>query len=53
MDGTTIAKMLDPRYKINLYQGNIYSKRSFNDTIYIISMGTNTKFKVNSHFFNA
>ena len=37
------CKMPDLRYKINLYQGNIYLKRSFNDTIYIVSMGMNTK----------
>ena len=27
--------------------------RSFHDRIYIVSMGMNTKFKVDSHSFNA
>ena len=49
---TTIAKGRIP--DIRTYtKGIINFKRSFNDKIYIVSMGMNTKFKVNSHFFNA
>ena len=36
------CKRLDPRYKMNLYQRNNLFKRSFNDKIYIVSMGMNT-----------
>ena len=53
MVGTTIAKRPDPRNNMNLYQRDNSFKRSFNDKIYIVSMGMNTKFKVDSHFFNA
>ena len=47
------CKRPDPRYKMNLYQRNNSFKRSFNDKIYIVSMGMNAKFKVDSHFSNA
>ena len=36
------CKRPDPRYKMNLYQRNNLFKRSFNDKIYIVSMGMNT-----------
>ena len=53
MVGTTIAKdqFTDTRrYYINEI---VIITRSFHDRIYIVSMGMNTKFKVDSHFFNA
>jgi len=37
----------------NLYQGDTYLTRSFHDKFYIVSMGMNTRFRVDSHFFNA
>ena len=53
MVGTTIAKgqILDIRGAYT--KGMIIVTRSFHDKIYIMSMGMNTKFKVDSHFFNA
>ena len=42
MVGTTVAKRPDLRYKMNLYQGDNYFKRSFYDKVYIVSMGMNT-----------
>ena len=36
------CKRPDPRYKMNLYQRNNLFKRSFNNKIYIVSMGMNT-----------
>ena len=36
------CKRPDPSYKMNLYQRNNLFKRSFNDKIYIVSMGMNT-----------
>ena len=53
MVGNHDSKRPNPRYKMNLYQGDNYFKRSFHDKIYIVSMGMNTKFKVDSHFPNA
>ena len=47
------CKRPDPSYKMSLYQRNNLFKRSFNDKIYIVSMGMNAKFKVDSHFSNA
>ena len=50
---TTIEKghILDIRWTYT--KGIINFKRSFDEKIYIVSMGMNTKFKVDSHFSNA
>ena len=53
MVGTTIAKAKIPDTGSNYTKGIIIVTRSFHDKIYIVSMGVNTKFKVNSHFSNA
>ena len=53
MVGTTIAKCQIPDIRRTYTKGIINFKRSFNDKIYIVSMGMNTKFKVDSHFSNA
>ena len=53
MVGTTIAKGQIPDIRWTYTKGIINFKRSFNDKIYIVSMGMNTKFKVDSHFSNA
>jgi hypothetical protein len=52
MVGTTFVKH-QTTDEMNLYQGVIIFTRSFHDKIYIVSMGMNTKFKVDSHFSNA
>ena len=52
MVGTTVAKdqFTDTgRYYIKEI---VIITRSFHGRIYIVSMGMNTKFKVDSHFFN-
>ena len=51
MVGTTIAK--DQFTDTKGYYIKEIVTRSFHDRIYIVSMGMNTKFKVDSHFFNA
>ena len=51
--GTTIAKAKITDTGSNYTKGIIIVMISFHDKIYIISMGMNTKFKVNSHFSNA
>ena len=53
MVGTTISKdqFTDARWVYT--KGTFDYKRSFHDKIYVVSMGMNTKFKVDSHFFNA
>ena len=52
MVGTTVTK--DQFTDTRLYYINeiVIITRSFYGRIYIVSMGMNTKFKVNSHFFN-
>ena len=52
MVGTTIAKnqFTDPD---DIFKEIVIIARSFHDRIYIVSMGMNTKFKVDSHFSNA
>ena len=52
MVGTTIAKdqFTDPD---DVFKEIVIITRSFHDRIYIVSMGMNTKFKVDSHFLNA
>ena len=51
--GTTIAKAKITDTGSNYTKGIIIVTRSFHDKIYIVSMGMNTKFKVDSHFSNA
>ena len=53
MVGTTVAKgqILDIRWTYT--KGIIDFKRSFDEKMYIVSMGMNAKFKVDSHFSNA
>ena len=51
--GTTIAKAKITDTGSNYTKGIIIVMRSFHDKIYIVSMGMNTKFKVDSHFSNA
>ena len=41
------------KYKMILYQGIINFKIRFHDKFYIVSMGMNTKFKVDSYFSDA
>ena len=53
MVGTTIAKGQIPDIRWTYTKGIINFKRSFDEKIYIVSMGMNTKFKVDSHFSNA
>ena len=53
MVGTTIAKDQIPDIRWTYTKGIINLREAFNDKIYIVSMGMNTKFKVDSHFFNA
>ena len=53
MVGTTIAKGQIPDIRWTYTQGIINLREAFNDKIYIVSMGMNAKFKVDSHFFNA
>ena len=53
MVGTTIAKDQIPDIRRTYTKGISNFKRSFHDKIYLVSMGMNTKFKVDSHFFNA
>ena len=52
MVGTTIAKgqILDIRWTYT--KGIIIFTSSFHDKLYIVSMGMNARFKVDSHFFN-
>ena len=53
MVGTTIAKN-QFKYARGAYsKGTFDYKRSFHDKINIVSLGMTTKFKVDSHFFNA
>ena len=51
--GTAIAKAKITGTGSNYTKEIIIVTRSFHDKIYIVSMGMNTKFKVDSHFFNA
>ena len=53
MVGTTIAKVQIPDIRWTYTKGIINLREAFNDKIYIVSMGMNTKFKVDSHFSNA
>ena len=53
MVGTTIAKGQIPDIRWTYTNGIINLREAFNDKIYIVSMGMNTKFKVDSHFSNA
>ena len=53
MVGTTIAKGQIPDIRWTYTKGIINIREDFNDKIYIVSMGMNTKFKVDSHFSNA
>ena len=50
---TTIAKGQIPAIRWTYTKGIINLREAFNDKIYIVSMGMNTKFKVDSHFSNA
>ena len=52
MAGTTIAKGQIPDISWTYTKGIINLREAFNDKIYIVSMGMNTRFKVDSHFFN-
>ena len=53
MVGTTIAKGQIPDIRWSYTKVIINLREAFNDKIYIVSMGMNTKFKVDSHFSNA
>ena len=53
MVGTTIEKGQIPDIRCTYTKGIINLREAFSDKIYIVSMGMNTKFKVDSHFFNA
>ena len=53
MDGTMIAKDQFNETKGYYIKEIAIITRSSHDRIYIVSMGMNTKFKVDSHFFNA
>ena len=53
MVGTTIVKGHTPDIRWTYIKGIINFKRSFDEKMYIGSMGMNTKFKVDSHFSNA
>ena len=53
MVGTTIAKGQIPDIRWTYTKGIINLREAFNDKIYIVSMGMNRKFKVDSHFSNA
>ena len=52
MVGTTISKD-QFTHPDDIFKEIVIITRSFHDRIYIVSMGMNTKFKVDSHFFNA
>ena len=51
--GTMIAKDQYTDTRRYLIKEIVIITRSFYDRIYIVSMGMNTKFKVDSHFSNA
>ena len=53
MVGTTILKGHTPDTRWTYIKGIINFKRSFDEKMYIVSMGMNAKFKVDSHFSNA
>ena len=53
MVGTTDAKGQIPDIRKTYTKGIINFKRSFDEKMCIVSMGMNTKFKVDSHFSNA
>ena len=53
MVGTTIAKDQFTDARRAYTKVTFDYKRSFYVKIYIVFMGMNTKFKVDSHFFNA
>ena len=53
MVGTMIAKDQYTDTRRYLIKEIVIITRSFYDRIYIVSMGMNTKFKVDSHFSNA
>ena len=53
MVGTTIAKDQFTDTQGYYIKEIVIITRRFYDRIYIVSMGMNTKFKVDSHFFNA
>ena len=45
--------MIEPRIQDELItRGVIIFTSSFHDKLYIVSMGMNARFKVDSHFFN-
>ena len=50
---TTIAKDQFTDTKGYYIKEIVIITRNFHDRIYIVSMGMNTKFKVDSHFSNA
>ena len=52
MVGTTIAKNQFTDTRWFYIKEIVIITRNFHDRIYIVSMGMNTKFKVDSHFFN-
>ena len=53
MVGTTIAKGQIPDIRWTYTKGIIIFTSSFHDKLYIVSLGMNTKFKVDSHSSNA
>ena len=52
MVGTTIAKGQIPDIRWTYTKGIIIFTSSFHDKLYIVSLGMNARFKVDSHFFN-
>ena len=52
MVGTTIAKGQIPDIRWTYTKGIIMFTSSFHDKLYILSLGMNARFKVDSHFFN-
>ena len=52
MVGTTIEKGQTPDIRWTYTKGIIDFKRNFDEKMYIVSMGMNAKFKVDSHFSN-
>ena len=53
MVGTTVAKDQFTDTRLNHTKGKIIVTRHVYDKINIVSMGMNTRFKVDSHFINA
>ena len=52
MVGTTIAKGQIPDIRWTYTKGIIIFTSSFHAKLYIVSLGMNARFKVDSHFFN-